>query len=298
MHRSLAAWLIENPWQAAVVAACLGMLSLQGAMAFVIFASAIPVLITLEQGPRVGGNVVLAIGVAVTGALMWYQQALWLALSYTLVLFGLPTLLGELLRRSGSLNLVFQLGLVLALLAVAMVFLFVPQPNALWEQVLGSAFVAISQSGIQLDATLVPQLARTMWGAMVAILLLAILSTVFLARWWQSLIHEPGAFGREFVELRSGVTLGVMLVLIVLAALFTHLSWLDCMAWIAMLGLALQGLASAHRRKVEGQLPRGWLVAIYVMMIVPLFSFVTVALLAGWGLADFWRRLRITSLRT
>jgi len=64
-----------------------------------------------------------------------------------------------------------------------------------------------------------------------------------------------------------------------------------------MLGLALQGLASAHRRKAEGQLPRGWLMVIYVMLMVPIFSFITVALLAGWGLADFWRNMRITSLR-
>jgi len=68
------------------------------------------------------------------------------------------------------------------------------------------------------------------------------------------------------------------------------------MAWVAVMGLALQGLATAHRRKAEGQLQRGWLVAIYVMLIVPLFSFVTVALLAGWGLADFWRRMRINAV--
>jgi hypothetical protein len=228
---------------------------------------------------------------------MWFQQASWFALAYAALLFVLPVLLAELLRRSGSLNLVFQLSISVGLLAVGLIYLLVPQPAALWEQFLLKAFATLSQSGIQLDASLAPQLARSLWGALVAMVLLAVLSAVFLARWWQSLIHAPGAFGHEFRELRSGVALGVVLVVIAVTSLLADLAWLDCMAWVAMLGLALQGLASAHRRKAEGQLQRGWLVAIYVMLIVPLFSFVTVALLAGWGLADFWRRMRITALR-
>jgi hypothetical protein len=295
MHRLLAVWLIKNSWQAALLSVCLGVLSLQGAMLLVIFASAIPVLTTLEHGPRAGGNIVLAVAAVLTGVLIWHQQAPWLAILYAVVLFGLPMLFAELLRRTGSLNLVFQLGLLMGLLALVMVFLLLPQPSAFWEPFLERAFSAVSQSGIQLDVALAQPLARTMWGAMMSILLLVILSAVFLGRWWQTLIHEPGAFGREFFELRSGMSLGVLLVLIVLAALVTHLAWLDCMAWVAMLGLALQGLASVHRRKATGQFPRGGLVAIYVMMIVPVLSFITVALLAGWGLADFWRRMRVTT---
>lgn len=297
MHLLLANWLTRHPWQAAVLAGCLGVLSLQGAVLFVVLASAVPVLMTLEHGPRTGGNLMLAVSAAMIGCLMWYQQSAGFALCYALVLFGLPMLLAELMRRTGSLNFVFQLTLLVALIVIASVFMLVPKPGEFWEGFLGRAFDALSQSGIQLDSALVPQLARTLWGAMVAVLLMAILSILFLARWWQSLIHEAGAFGREFRELRTGMVLGVVLVLISVAALFADQAWLDSMAWVAMLGLALQGLASAHRRKAEGQLPRGWLMVIYVMLMVPIFSFITVALLAGWGLADFWRNMRITSLR-
>jgi hypothetical protein len=34
-------------------------------------------------------------------------------------------------------------------------------------------------------------------------------------------------------------------------------------------------------------------VAIYVFLIMPFFSFVAVSVLAGWGLADNWRRMRV-----
>jgi cobalamin synthase len=160
---------------------------------------------------------------------------------------------------------------------------------------LKQAFAALNTAGFAMDATLIDRLAQTMWGAFVAVLVLANLSAVLLARWWQSLLHQPGAFGREFRDLRSGVVLGTLLIVIAVSALWLTFAWLDSMAWVAMMGLALQGLAAAHRRKAEGHLQRGWLVAIYVMLIVPLFSFITVALLAGWGLADFWRRMRISA---
>lgn len=297
MHLPLAVWLSKHPWQAAILAACLGVLSLQGAVLFVVPASAIPVLLTLEHGPRIGGNVMLAVSAVMIGCLMWYQQPVWFAITYALVLFALPMMLADLLRRTGSMNLVFQLTLVAALVTLALVYVLLPQPNVFWEQFLGRAFDALSQSGIQFDESLVPQLARTLWGAMVAVLLLTVLNSLFLARWWQSLIHSQGAFGFEFRRLSAGVILGVVLVAISVVALVADFASVDCMAWVAMLGLALQGLASAHRRKAEGRLPRGWLIVIYVMLMVPFFSFVTVALLAGWGLADVWRYMRNSGLQ-
>lgn len=292
-----AAWLAEHPWQAALVAAGLGVLSLQGAALFVVLASAVPVLVLLERGPQAGINVMLAGCAAVIGTLLWFQQPIWFGLAYAAIVFGLPVLSGELLRRHGSLNLVFQVTLLLALIFVGLVFACLPQPTAIWEQLLKQAFDALVQAGFEIDATLIGRLAQTMWGAFVAVLVVANLSAVLLARWWQSQLHAPGEFGREFRELRTGVVLGTLLIMISITAFIADFAWLDSMAWVAMLGLALQGLAAAHRRKAEGHLQRGWLVAIYVMLIVPLFSFITVALLAGWGLADFWRRMSMNAAR-
>jgi hypothetical protein len=289
---SWAAWLVEHSWQTALITACLGVLSPQGVA---ILASAVPTLLVLERGPQAGMNAMLAGCAAVICMLLWLQHPLWFALAYALVVFILPVLLGEVLRRSGSLNLVFQLTLMTALMVIASVFALLPDPDAIWIQLLQQAFAALTQAGVVADPALIEQLAQTMWGAFIAVLVLAMLCSVMLARWWQSQIHAPGEFGREFRELRSGIVLGTVLITVSVASLIANLAWLNSMAWVAMLGLALQGLAAVHRRKAEGQLQRGWLVAIYVMLIVPLFSFVTVVVLAGCGLADFWRRLRISA---
>lgn len=297
MHRSLAAWFAGHPWRAAVVAACLGVLSLQGAVLFVVLASAVPVLVMLERGAQAAVNVMLTAAFAVVGTLLWFQQPLWFGVGYAALVFGLPLLLGGVLRRYGSLNLVFQLTLIVSLLGLGLVFIVIPEPTTIWVQLLNQAFATLSQAGFEMDATLVDGLAQTMWGAFVSVLVLANVSAVLLARWWQSLLHAPGGFGREFRELRSGMVVGGLLVLLAMSSLFIDLAWLNSMAWVAVMGLALQGLAAAHRRKAEGQIQRGWLVAIYVMLIVPLFSFITVALLAGLGLMDFWRRMRMGAVQ-
>lgn len=293
MHRALAAWFAGHPWRAAVIAACLGVLSLQGAALFVVLAGAVPVLVMLERGTQAALNVVLTAAFAVTGMLLWFQQPLQFGIGYVVLVFGLPLLLGGLLRRYGSLNLVFQVILLLSLLGLGLVFVVLPEPTTIWVKLLHQAFATLSQAGFAMDATLIDRLAQSMWGAFVSVLVLANFSAVLLGRWWQSLLHAPGEFGREFRELRSGTVMGGLLVVLAVSSLFIGSAWLNSMAWVAMMGLALQGLAAAHRRKAAGQMQRGWLVAIYVMLIVPLFSFITVALLAGLGLADFWRRIRL-----
>jgi hypothetical protein len=290
MHRSLAVWLCKHPWRAAWMAALLGTLSLQGAILLVPVASAIPVLLWLYRGPKTGMNVGLVGIAAVVGVLMYFRQSAWVAVVAGLILFGLPLLLVALLARFGSLNLVFQVTLLSGLLFLAGVFALLPEPNAFWERAMGQVFNSLQGSGLQLDAQFIPQLARTMWGALVSVLVMTSLGAMFLGRWWQMLQIAPGTFGREFRQLSSGNVLGTLLAMIAAASMVSDFAWLNSMAWVAMLGLALQGLAAAHRYKAEGHLKHGWLVAIYVLLIVPLFSFVTVALLAGLGLADFWKR--------
>jgi len=290
MHHSLALWLTERPWRAAWMAALLGILSLQGVFMLMPVASAVVTLVWLTRGAQTGVNVGLAASAAVIGVLLYFRQPLWAAMLAVGMLYGIPMLLAGLLNRFHSLNLVYQLTVLLALGVTAVIFATLPEPNRLWEQMLAQAIQTLNGSGLQLDEQAVPQLAHSMWGSLLAMWVLASMCGLCLARWWQSLLQQPGAFGAEFRELRIGNVIGTALVMIVAASFVSNFDWLDSMKWVAMLALALQGLAAAHRQKQQGRLQHGWLVAIYVLLIVPLFSFVTLALLAGWGLADFWKR--------
>lgn len=297
MYGALAAWLTERPWRAALVAACFGLFSLQSAMLFGAVASAVPVLVLLERGGNAGANVMLVGSASVIGTLLYFGQSWWVALGYAGLLFGLPTLMGELLRRSGSLTLVFQLTVLASVAVLCAIYALMPSPASIWEQLLRQAFDALAQAGVGMDESLIAPLARTLWGAVIAVLAFSSLGSVFLARWCQGLLHEPGAFGREFQQLRTGVALGTILVAATIASFATNAALLDSVAWVAIMALALQGLATAHRAKAEGHLQRSWLVAIYVLLIVPLSMFVTVVVLAVWGLVDRWWRTRPSALR-
>jgi hypothetical protein len=80
-------------------------------------------------------------------------------------------------------------------------------------------------------------------------------------------------------------------VVLVLAYWFDS-SLAGSLAWVAFGALSYQGLAAAHRGRARGVINRGWLAAIYVLLIVPLSMFITVILLAVWGFIDNWRRPR------
>lgn len=292
MQRAFAAWISEQPWRAAIIAACFGVLSPQGVTPFAIVAAAAPTLIALRGDER------QALGIALTGtaaaatSLILGGYVWYLAACFAVAVFIVPLLLGVVLRRTGSLPLVFQLTVLGVFVVLGGIYVFAERPTQLWEQLLSEAGAALQQAGVEFDPNFMAGLARTMWGTYLALWLMSTLCALFLARWWQTLLAVPGSFGAEFRELRLGKALGLVSIAVIGVATLANVAFFDALAWIAITALAFQGLAAAHRQKANGRMKRSWLVAIYLCLIMPLFSFITVSLLAGWGLADNWRRMR------
>lgn len=275
------------------MAACFGVFSPQGLTPFAVAAGAVPILIALQIDARQACGIALAGMAAVVTSLILAGQPWPLAAVFGVAIFVVPLVLGLLLKRSQSMPLVFQLTVLGGFAVLSGVYAMVDRPEALWEQLLGEAAQALQQAGVEIDQNLMSALARTMWGTYLALWLLSTLCAVFLARWWQSLLAAPGKFGAEFRELRLGKALGLSSIFVILIAALRNVDFVDALAWLAVTALAFQGLAAAHRHKAAGRLKRSWLVAIYVFLIMPFFSFVAVSVLAGWGLADNWRRLRV-----
>ncbi len=293
MHRAIAAWLTERPWRAAFASALCGALSPQMLLPFMVFAGAIPVLMLLRFDARI------AIGIAVTGA----AAAAWVVLSVTepsvwvfLVIASLflsPVALAAVLERSGSMNLSFQLAVLGAAAAVIIVHVVLADPVAIWVPLLHRVIDSMISAGLHLEGeqeAIIQLWARTMWGALAALCLATVLGALFLGRWWQSLLRSPGAFGEEYRRLRLGLVLGICVSTLFALTLFSDAPLISSLAWVGFAALAFQGLAAAHRSKAKGSLNRGWLAAIYVLLIVPLSMSVTVFILALWGFADNWLR--------
>jgi len=211
-------------------------------------------------------------------------------------LFAAPFALGVLVRQTQSLNLAFQCAVLGIGALLGVVYASLDNPAGFWEPLLRDAARSLTQKGLVTDAdAIVTSMTHSLWGMCAALFLLTLLGALFLGRWWQSLLEAPGEFGREFRALRLGQFLGVIAMAVVLVAMLKDIEVIDALGWVAVTALAFQGLAAAHRRKQSGRMSRGTLVAMYILLIVPLSAFIMVSVLAGWGLADNWRRLRLST---
>ena len=298
MHRAIAAWLTERPWRAAVASAVCGALSPQMLLPFAILAGAIPTLIALRFDPKTGLGVAAAGAVAAASVVLSVTApTVWVFAAIGLLFVG-PLALALLLRNTGSIVLCFQVAVLGAAVVLIGVHLALPDPMAVWADLLHKVMDSMAEAGIRLEGDqdeIVAVWARTMWGALAALALAIVFGGLLLGQWWLSLLQSPGQFGAEYRKLRLGTALGVTITLLFVLALLTESSLIASLAWVAFAALAFQGLAAAHRSKAGGRLNRGSLAAIYVLLVVPLSTSITVFILAVWGYADNWLRPRAQS---
>lgn len=295
MHHAIAAWLTQRHWHAAVAAAFCGALSLQMPVPFMVLAGAIPVLVGLRSDWQQG----IVVAAAAAAASIWIVLSLGEMvpglIAAIVVLIAGPALLAMLLKRTGALNLCFQTAVTLVALAVIAVHLVLPDPTTVWVELLRRALDSMAAAGLQIGGdteAMIAIWARSMWGALAALSMATVLGALFLGCWWQTLLDAPGRFGIEYRKLRLGMVLGLAITVLFGAAVFSSSELVASLAWVAFAALSFQGLAAAHRSKARGKLNRGWLAAIYVLLIVPLSMSVTVLILAVWGFADNWLRPR------
>lgn len=295
MHRAIAGWLTGHPWRAAIASAFCGALAPQLALPFLVLAGAIPVLVALRFDLRYA----VAMAATSAAAAAWVVLSVspvnvWLFVGVGLLFYG-PLLLGWLLRRTGSLNLCYQVAVLGIAALLVMIYLSLQDPVGMWQQQIGNVVTSMTSAGLRLEGgqkAIIAAWSRSMWGALAALALAAVFGSLLLGRWWQSLLDTPGAFGNDYRQLRLGRALGIAITVLFVMAMVVDSALLASLVWVALAALAFQGLAAAHRSKAVGRLDRGWLVAIYVLLIVLPVTSIVVFMLALWGFADNWLRPR------
>jgi hypothetical protein len=297
MHRAIAAWLTERPSRAFIAIAFCGALS-QLFVPFTVAACAIAVLCVLHFDARIG----LAVAAVGAAAAAWIAQSLFPTMLMESFVGIALTFVGSfalalLLQRTGSLNLCFQVAVLSVGVLLMGVHVALADPVAAWLPLLNRLFDSMAAAGIPIEGdrqALAALWARSMWGSLGAVALATVFGSLLLGRWWDSLLRAPGAFGGEYRLLRLGVALGAIVTVLFVLAMTTDVPLIDSLAWVAFVALAFQGLTAAHRSRAGGRLNRGWLVAIYLLLIVPLppSMLLMLIVLASWGFADNWLRPR------
>jgi hypothetical protein len=130
---------------------------------------------------------------------------------------------------------------------------------------------------------------------LVAVAVLSAIASTMVARWWQSMLYNPGGFRQEFYGLCQS-RVAAITVLVVLALSTLTIGSLSSMAGdimvIAVVVYGIVGLGILHALVAGTGKHVGWLAVIYVLLLLPFSAPHVVVMLAALGLADSWLNFR------
>jgi hypothetical protein len=289
----LATFIMRGRSQAALVSAVFAVLSLLFPLAGML-SSATVALVTLRQGP-VEGLIVglfagLASGLFAFAALGSPAPALGFALALWLPVWVLALVL----RNTRSQPLTVSLASIMGLMIILGLRIGVGDPGAFWSELMEPVRQGLVESGLVTEAggkDLIAEVARWMTGAFAATFYFQALLALFLGRWWQSLLYNPGGFGAEFRELRLSRGVGILSLLLMAWLLVDENNqWAADLLLLVTPMLLLQGLALIHWLVWALQASRGWLIGVYALYLLAMPH--AQVLTAGLGLADIWVDVR------
>lgn len=291
--RFLANAIMRGPMAAILVTSIAAMLGLLLPPLGYLSAAAVG-LVTLRHGLIEAGKVVVGavVATALLGAVL-VDNAM-VPLAFVLVLW-LPLLVSAWsLRRSGDLA---RSLLLAGLFGVMVVFGFhvgVDDPAGWWRDILHRMLEQATAEHQNVLLPVLDEMAGLMTGMVGAAVVLGVALSLFLARWWQALLYNPGGFRSEFHALRLGRLLsGVTVLLLALNWLQpAELAMLTDLLPLVLLLQVLQGIAVVHGLVARSGANVGWLVAMYVLLLLPVVTTQTILSLAVAGVVDNWMDFR------
>ncbi len=296
MNRTLAQWLVENPGPAVVITALVGTLPLLG-IGFAFFVpGAVPALLLLVRGPRIGTIVAIGASLLLAATMPVLGRPIGVGIVYAAWVLGPPLALAWLLERTGSLSLCLQVATLVGSVVLIALHVSFGDPERFWAPFVRDFAQEMQKHGLPgnlFDEDFASTLARTLWGWVAVLTMLLAMCALFLARWWQSLPEQAGRFGAEFRQVRLGKVLGVVAAVMIAWSAFTERPLVDDIGRLFLGALVVVGLAVLHRAVAAGRLGQPWLWLTYVLLL--LLPPLAVAPLAVWGFVDNWLRSQRTA---
>lgn len=293
--KAFASWVMKGRMQAVIAATVLAVLALLVAPLAMV-SSAVVMLAVLRQGWREGllvvGSALLAI--AGLGGLLFQMPIPSLLIG--LMLWVPAAVLGAVMGVTGSLRRAIEAAAIGAGGIVLLQYLLIDDPVAFWSDVLNTflaqRFTAEELAGLDAGPAL-QMLASWMPGGVGATWLLSTVLSLLLARHWSSLIDAPGAFGREFRELRFGRWLLILVPVLLIGGVLVTGGTPNVLGQLYVVGMVVflfQGISVAHALVADFGASVGWLVGLYLLLILVAPQGATAV--ASVGYVDGWLDLR------
>jgi len=293
--RFLADYIMKGRLQAMTVAATLALLSLPFAPASIV-SSASVALVTLRRGAKEGLYVLAFACLAATLLSLVLNIGYQFVLLYGLVLWSPVWLIAIILREGRHLGFALEIAVALGLLGVLGFYLYNPQPAQLWGQVLAAMIQPMLDANPEAPAEQIKQstqlFAHFMTGAIAAGTVYSLAFGLFLGRWWQATLYNPGGFRTEFLALRGHKQVAwASICLLAIAGLGTGVLAEVCWNVIVVLVVfyTLVGTAILHAAFASMKSGRFTVPLLYITLAVIPHVMIIIALC---GLVDQWLDLR------
>ncbi len=286
----LAAYIMRGRLQAMMVASSLALLSLMMPPVSIV-SSASVALVTLRLGASEGLYVLLCSSVAagVLGLVLLgnYQ----FALAYAAVLWFPVWLISIVLREGRHLSLAVEIAVLLGVISVVGYYFYNPDAAVVWKtlltQLLPEPAVPIEDAN-----RVIEKMSHYMIGIIAAGTVFSLLFGLFLGRWWQANLYNPGGFKQEYLSLSTQPRLAIASIFVLAVALLGN-GFFSELAWNASILLfvlyTVIGTAVLHTVFAAMKMARYAVPLFYITLFMIPHALLPVALV---GLADAWLNLR------
>ena len=258
---------------------------------FGVFAAIVIALVTLRKGARAGLDIatwyviptlvfMLPAGVTLdpfirillTAVVMW-MMAMWL-------------------RVFASWASMLTSSTLVAMVLVAVFHGVMPEPSAYWLRMLHDSFYQhvqvpnATQADLQVIFFVMSKIAT---GGQLAFMLLMLWSNIFIARYFQAKLYNPGGLKQELREIQFTRTSCILFLMVLTMASYRYPMFID-MVPLIVIPMIIFGLAALHRFAAQRQSSR-YIIGVFYMMLM-VFFFPMVIVLSLIALTDLIFHLR------
>lgn len=275
--------------QAILVAAILALVSLVMPPVSIVSSASVS-LVTLRRGAN-EGLIVLLCSIAVVAVLGFLLTGNYqFVLLYGAVLWFPVWVISIILREGRHLPLAIEIAVLLGVIGVIGVYLYNAELATMWKNMLLQ--MAPPNAPVEDVQHTLDVLSHYMTGIVAAAAVFGLLFSLFLGRWWQALLYNPGGFKKEFLALNTHPRLAIGSIVVVAIALLSS-GIISEVSWnVAILLFVLYtfiGTAVLHTVFASMKMGRFIVPMFYVTLFLIPHAMLPVALV---GLSDTWMNLR------
>lgn len=284
---ALAGFIMQSKLKAIIAASAFALLSLILPPISIISSAAVA-LVTLRLGTTNGLMVMLGstLALLVFGGIVFanYMFALIFALMLWLPVWSMAVLL----RISRQLSLTVEASVILGVAGVIGFYLIEDQPSAVWQNLLSNKIPdEAAFAGMQ---EILASYSHYMTGSFAAGVVFTLLFGLFLARWWQALLFNPGGFKSEYLSLKTSRIMAIITLAVFVTALVDkelEIVWNVLILFFVL--YAFIGASVLHCLSRASKNSKVWISVLYITLFVIPHAMLIAAVI---GMFDPWLNLR------